>query len=61
MKAEFVLFHEDCGEFLIDGFCEKCGFGPDMQSLLGTYFCPTCNVELIGVVCPVCSVMYEKP
>ena len=62
MKAVFVLFHDDdCGERLVGGFCHKCGFAPDMQSVSGAYFCRFCNVELKSMKCPVCSVTHEKP
>jgi len=28
------VFHDDdCGEVLVNGFCPKCGFSPDLQSL----------------------------
>jgi hypothetical protein len=62
MVAKFVLFHDDdCGERLVGGFCHKCGFPPDMQSLSGAYFCPSCNIELKGMVCSMCGCVYEKP
>ena len=66
MKALFVLYHDDppCNEKLRGGFCVSCGFTPDMQSLEGRYFCPSCNVEVESyktMVCPSCKQTLEKP
>jgi hypothetical protein len=64
MKANFVTFHDDgCKERLQGGYCPVCRFIPDMQSISGAYFCPSCNVELNykDMRCPRCSVVFEKP
>ena len=64
MKAKFVTFHDDddddCGARLSDGFCSVCQFSPDMQSLSGAYFCPTCDVELVSLKCPTCNQTFTK-
>jgi hypothetical protein len=59
-----VFFHDDgvdpngepsCGERLVGGYCNKCGFVPDTQSLALEYYCPICDIRLTEDRCLECG------
>jgi HAD superfamily hydrolase (TIGR01509 family) len=64
IKSKFIAHHDDppCEHRLSpDGFCEKCQLYPDTQSKSLWYYCPTCDVPLEKMACPMCKWVLEKP
>ena len=60
-EAKLVLHHDDssCTARLENGFCPKCNLRPDMQSTCIYYYCPACDLPLVGNVCPNCRNTYK--
>jgi hypothetical protein len=55
-----VFFHDDdCGERLVGGYCNKCCFVPDTQSLALEYFCPICDIRLEEDKCEECGTTFK--
>lgn len=64
MEAKLVLHHniESCQKRLDDtGYCPECMYSPVMESAILYYYCPTHDVKLKNMVCPVCEETFSKP
>jgi len=63
-KSLWVLHHDDppCTAKLENGYCPKCKFVPDMQSICFYYYCPDCRVELNNksMECPQCHQTFSR-
>jgi len=61
MKVKKVLHHDDppCRARLVNGYCPKCNFTPDMQSICFWFYCPVCDIPLEKLKCPRCKKTFE--
>lgn len=58
-KAIMVSIHDDCGAPIKDGYCTKCRFPPDMQSIAIMCTCSRCGAELFMGLCSDCHLMHD--
>jgi len=62
MEAKLVMHHDDppCEARLDSNYCcPECGFPPDMRCMALYFYCPTCDMKLKDMKCPICKQTFE--